>query len=1367
MSVKILLSSLQELGVRLSIENNKLFIHGKKEVLSEDLLNKIKESKELLLDFLKRNEQHSDFSVADQEIIKLERFKNNESSHDFPASSSQKRLWVIHNLSSIKTAYNVSTFFKIEGDVSCDLLQQSVNKIVSRHESLRTLFLYDNGDVKQRIINDSLAKITIEKIALDEKNRNEVSHKIKNICKKITSQEFDLGTYPLFKVSLIEAKSFNYFILVMVFHHIICDARSIDIFLHELSENYNSLKNGIVSTLEDISYQYVDYSWLQNKDIEYYLPEKIKFWKEHLNGYENLNLPLDKNRPRELSYKGNALPEKISSLTCLSLKDIVKELKTSLFVVLFSVFGLVLSRYSNQEDLVVGIPVTGRNRNEFENTIGFFVNTIAVRLKITKSEIFKVLIKNIHETFMTCHEYQDVPFEKVVEALDPNREQSVSPLFQVMFVMQNHGDHNLKLDNANVEEYSVSYDNSKFDLTLFALDKENEIELSLEYNSDIFLEETIKRILDSIVQVTNNLISNVNKDVGVIEVYNNEKLQAYIFGKNYGKNSPIKTISVIELLRPLFISASDKIAIYTDNDSITYKQLNAKINVFYNCLIKKNIKCHDVIAICMDPTINFVVALLATIKLGAVYLPVDPMTPGKRKEFILKDSNAKAFVVDSPSFIPNIEGCIVITANDYLNGNLECNKAGFENINLSSENTCYIIYTSGSTGNPKGVPIKHGGLVNYLQWARQYYCNSEPSNTLIFTSFAFDLTLTSLFLPLITGGFIRLVHDRLKFIDYLAKTEKYTFLKLTPSHLRVINKTFSKKEITKIAQMLIVGGEALYQEDIKPWLSASNNVRIINEYGPTETVVGCVYYECSNNGNGIVPIGRPIDNMYIYVLDNEMKPVSPGMIGELYIGGVALSAGYLNLNELNESVFVSDPYHNNQKIYKTGDLVKWQEDGNVIYLGRVGDQIKYNGYRIELAEIEAAILENIEIKQAAVIFDKEIIGYIVPPNNEFNVNDLIGNLRQTLPEYMIPKRFITVDNIPLTVNGKVNISKLKKYDVHKTETAIVPPKGNVQIKLCNIWSSVLQIEKDKISILDDFYSIGGNSLKSIQVVFLGKKSGIFIEPADLLKYRNIELLAKNHESSQVSDHEKINKTEINNGIIVKLLKTDEKKQPLFCVHPGGGSVECYLNLANYLRSSFEVYAVRDPTIEEAEIKLLSIEETALHYLQHIEIMDLDYPYILAGWSYGGTVAYEMAQQLTKKGCKVAGVLLFDSWLWNDCDYEYAPKDIDEFMSDLNVAKNDLPEHVIKRMYHSMLQKFKNLKNYQPQQPAFPTNLFKSKIILPNTPYDKYMSPYNRWDKVICSNFSIFHVNGYHEQLMDNPYVKELANQILTTKITEL
>jgi amino acid adenylation domain-containing protein len=1031
-----------------------------------------------------------------------------------PLSFSQERLWFIDQLEGT-LQYHIPAVLTLKGHLNLEALHFSFEQIVLRHEVLRTVFKQEDGKPFQKI-NDSVSSIIQVKDITSLDSETEIS----NLIEDIISKPFDLSEDLMLRVVLLKRSSMHH-ILIVSMHHIASDGWSESIIVKELTELYTAFSSGKPPQLEPLAIQYADFAIWQRNHIQGELLEtKLNYWKTKLQTPVPIDLPLDYSRPPVQSVRGAVSSFKVDSDLSNRLKQLSHEKNTTLFMTLLAVYKVLLHRYSNQETITVGTPIAGRQQLETEKLIGFFVNTLALRSSVKSDQSFEDLLRNVRNTTLEAYENQEIPFEKIVEAVSKSRDLSRSPIFQVMFVFHNNPD----VQASALGDLELSQDmelkpSAKFELTLAMSESSQGIQGTIEYCTDLFKEETILRMQQHFVNLLVALTQNPSQNIGSLEMLSAQEESMIIKDFNAFKKPYPSSKTLVELFLKQVSNSPNSIAIEFEDQSLTYQELNERSNQLAHYLRTKGVKKNQIVPICLKRGPQLLVAILAVLKTESAYAPIDMDYPAERISFMLNDCNASVVIKEKDQQLPMMENCLIINI-DQEQSQIDLESKKDLKLNSTPDSIAYIIYTSGSSGTPKGVMVKHQNIVSLVK--NTNYVNPGNKDILLTTgSPSFDATTFEYWAMLLNGGKLVLCTEHTLLDSVLLQNEiesrKVSIMWFTSSWFNQL--VDLQPNLFKSLKTILVGGEKLSEAHINKLLQHFPKIKIINGYGPTENTTFSLTYPINNVIlNGSVPIGKPLNNRTAYVLNSNLKTQPIGVPGEIYLGGAGLSAGYLNNQILTDEKFVANPFELNERIYKTGDLGRWLPDGNMEYLGRLDEQVKIRGYRIELGEIESAIQNMKSIVRSTVALkqdslgNKKLVAYVIS-ESKFDKEQAISQLQLVLPEYMVPQFWVELQDFPLTPNGKIDKKALPDPDLSaQLSEKYLAPQTKTELDLAEIWQELLDIET--IGILDDFFELGGHSLLVIRLLSLIRRDmDVELGVKDIFENPTIQQLAAYVQSS--------------------------------------------------------------------------------------------------------------------------------------------------------------------------------------------------------------------------------------------------------------
>jgi len=1009
-----------------------------------------------------------------------------------PLSFAQQRLWILDQVEPNNAAYNVPKAWRIHGDLNITAVQKSLSTVLARHEALRTTFSEIDGNPMQVVQQSRPVELPV--FDLTHLPREEREAEAQRILTKEASLPFDLSKDLLLRAVLVRLDKDDH-VLLLTTHHIASDGWSIGVLLRELSVLYKDLSEGQHSTLPELPIQYADFALWQRRWFEgERLDSHVSYWKHQLAGtIPALEIPTDKPRPVSLTFQGARQSKVLSQDLSHSLKTLSQQESVTLFMTLLAAFQTLLFRYTGQTDIIVGCPAAGRSRVETEGLIGFFVNTLVLRTDLSGNPTFRELLERVHETALGAFTHQDLPFEKLVKELHPERDLSRNPLFQVMFVLQNTPVSPFKLPDLTLSPMEVEGGTSQFDLSLSVTDGQNGLIGKWEYNTDLFEGSTVSRMMSYFQTLLEGIVASPEKRIADLPILaESERHQLLVEWNDTSTDYP-KDKCIQQLFEAQVERTPDAVAVIFEDEHLTYRELNRRANQLAHHLRRIGVGPEVLVGVFMERSLELVIALYGILKAGGAYVPLDPEYPSERLAFMISDTKVPVLLTQSHLVdeLPEHQAQAI------------CLDSGWEAIpaegeqtpdsGVTAENLAYVIYTSGSTGQPKGVMIPHRAICNHMLWMQERFALNPTDRVIQKTPFSFDASVWELFAPLLVGGQLIVArpdgHLDSAYLAQLMAEERVTILQLVPSQLRILLEEPALETCTSL-RLVICGGETL-SADLPERLRARLAVEVHNLYGPTEATIDASSWLCETEGSQpSVPIGRPIANTQIYLLDAYLQPVPVGVPGELHIGGAGLARGYLNRHELTDEKFILHPFSNvpGARLYRTGDLARYLPGGTIDFLGRIDHQVKVRGFRIELGEIEAVLSQHPALRETAVLAredipgDKRLIAYVIPKEREApTTSEMRSFLQAKLPDYMVPSAFVILDSLPLTPNGKVDRQALPVPDQTRPELegAFVAPSTTAEEVLADIWAEVLGIEQ--VGVHDDFFELGGHSLLAIRV----------------------------------------------------------------------------------------------------------------------------------------------------------------------------------------------------------------------------------------------------------------------------------------------
>ncbi len=1036
-----------------------------------------------------------------------------------PLSHGQQRLWFLEQLYPGNPVYNFSEVYHFKGALQFEYIQKGIQKILDDNDVLRTFFEFDDQKVTQRVKDEAGLEIPV--FDLSKLPDTEQEARKGEILYKDARKSFDLTIAPLVRALLIKLTDSNW-ILFVTMHHIVTDKWSMGIFREQLAAHYASLCAGVPMISKRAELQFADYAyWQKDREAD---QTQLNYWKEKLGGkIPYLELPTDFKMPKSPSFSGASYGGEFSAQLSKKLLDLAVKLETTPYVLLLSVHYLLLFRYTGQADLLVGSPISNRSEKVIEDLIGFFDETIVLRTQLQPDMLFEDLVRATKETVLNAFSNKDIPFDVLVQELKPKRSLGTNPFFRSMFIY-----HDVPPTPSFDQDIALSYSFfdsgvSKFDLTLYVAQDNGILAPSFEYSTTLFNESTITQFYKHLELLCQGLVTNPDVSLSQIPMLTSEERSLFSF-QSAETNRPFDVFNGIhEVIENIAHERPNATALTFEKNTLTYAELNSRANALAHTLVRHTKGRNQIIGLCAERSIELIVGLVAILKSGCAYLPLDPEYPEERIDFMLADSAVEVMVTQDE----------LVGGFKNFNGKIETLSPNTPTLSNEGEaqlpvvkptDLAYVIYTSGSTGNPKGVPIRHKNILASTEGRLNFY-PKNPKAFLLMSSIAFDSSKAGLYWTLCTGGNLvisekRLEQDIKKLSEVIASNEISHSLML-PSLYELLLE-HADLSLLRSLSAVIVAGEACPASLREKHFQQLPEVSFYNEYGPTEATVWCIAHQIKqNNLNAAIPIGKPVANAAVYLLNNHLTMVPRGATGEIYIGGPGLSGSYLNRPELTEAAYIDNPFDDKSgaKLYKTGDLGRYNKDGHIEFLGRADHQVKLRGYRIELDEIENKLRSEVTIKEAVVLLSKpesqgsssqssapvQLLAFVIA-SELFDEASSKESLRSSLPAYMVPHSIIQVDQMPILPNGKVDRTALGKYRVAEREILDSDlPKTEVEGKLVAIWEEVLNLSP--IGINDNFFTIGGDSITSIQIIAKARNLGIEIKASQLFDSQTIAELA--------------------------------------------------------------------------------------------------------------------------------------------------------------------------------------------------------------------------------------------------------------------
>ncbi|MDX3854761.1 amino acid adenylation domain-containing protein [Streptomyces sp. AK02-01A] len=1173
-------------------------------------------------------------------------------------SFAQQRLWFLAQMQGASEAYHMPLALRLRGPLDREALTRALDALVARHEVLRTRLVTMEGEAFQRI---DPADVGFACRIDDLTGRPDAEARLAALRQEEATAPFDLARGPLARGRLAVLAA-DHHVLMLTMHHIVSDGWSMGVLTRELGALYAAFHRGEADPLPPLPVQYADYAAWQRKWLADGGPAgQSDYWKEALTGAPALlELPADRPRPAEQDYRGGRLRLEFDRDLTTALKSLSRQHGSTLFMTLLAGWALVLSRLSGQTDVVIGTPTANRRRAELEGLIGFFVNTLALRIDLSATPTVAELLKRTRRTALTALAHQDLPFEQVVELVNPDRGMAHTPLFQTMFAWQNNEEGVPELPGVEVTSLDSPYTVAKFDLTLSLAEEDGRVVGSLDYATALFDAGTIARYGRCLRQVLERMAAGPDRPADALEMLSEAERERLLEGWNDTARE-VPGACFPELFEERVRRSPEAVAVRFGSLSLSYGEVNARANRLARHLTGLGVGPERIVAVALPRSVEWLVAVVAVMKAGGAYLPVDPEYPAERIAYMLDDARPVCVLTDSATAhtLPGTADPLVLDGIRTETADPTDLTDADRSAPLLLGSPAYVIYTSGSTGRPKGVVVTHQGIASLAAAQSERLGLTPASRVLQFASPSFDAAFWEVCMALLSGA--RLVMaptDELlpgEGLAALVRRHGVTHATLPPAALAVL-----PEDALPDGTTLVVAGEACPPATAGQW---SAGRRMINAYGPTETTV-CATMSGPLSGAMTPPIGTPVVNSRVYVLDRRLGPVPVGVTGELYVAGSGLARGYLGRAGLTAERFVADPYGPaGSRMYRTGDLVRRRTDGRLDFVGRADHQVKLRGFRIEPGEIEAALLDRPDVSEAVVLTDRDAAGEArlvaclgrgdapARPTGEWRTA-----LSGRLPGHMIPALFVELPRLPRTANGKLDRAALlrRARDTGPVQVNQASPRDHIEMTLYQIWKRLL-LQPD-IGIGDSFFDIGGTSISAIKMAHAVREAfGVALPVRDIIVNPTIEALGGRLRQGS-SGQPPSNLIEFREG---------DGHRRVVCVHPAGGTAFCYLSLAKALPESCGVYGIQSPGVNPGEDFLPTVEAMAEAYVRLIEPL-LDGPLVLTGLSYGGLVAHEMGRLLALAGHTELSVVLLDTQGTDDAERRAltAPVDRAEFREKL-------------------------------------------------------------------------------------------------------
>ncbi len=1114
-SIVSFLSYLHRLDVTLWAEGEQLGFEAPDHVLTKELLEEIKKRKPEILTLLRQTSREN--RVSAKSLLNVERPSS------IPLSYSQQRLWFLHQLDPDSSAYNLSRTLLLSGRLHVRALQRSLQDLINRHETLRTSFPIEEGHPVQAIKQESQLSWREEDVR--ELSDAEQESTVEALVQEEGRRPFNLVTGPLLRALLVQMKEEEH-LLLLTMHHIISDGWSFGVLSRELCELYTAYLTQQPATLPDLPIQYADFSvWQRDRLQGAVLEEQLNYWGRQLADLVPLPLPTDRPRPSVQTFSGASHGQRISHDVTEQLGKISRQVDGTLANVLLSAFMILLSKYTGQTDIAVGSPIANRTRKEIEGLIGFFVNSLVMRVDLSGDPSFRTVVNQVKTTSLEAYDHQDLPFERLVEALQPDRDPSRNPLFQVMFAVQNAPFEGFTLPGLTVTPFASKIVQTRFDLECYIREIENGLTLLFVYNTDLFEEATIKQMGRHFHRLLEGVVRNPDQELSKLSLLDRHERHKHLVEWNNTATAYPQERTITDLFAEQVAVRPEAVAVVEGPNQLTYSQLNERATHCAHMLRAHGVGPEVCVGVCLERSLELVITILGIVKAGGAYVPVDPQIPPDRGAFMLQDANCKVLVIEEGlrgTIGPGWAGTVV--PFDQKTVDLGWHQTTPLEAVTRPDNLAYVMYTSGSTGHPKGITIPHRGVVRLVLDTDYVELTSEDRLAQV-APVAFDAATFEIWGALLNGGQVVVLPKTVVLApsEFQRAVRQYDISTIFVTTALVNHIAQAVPSTFHGVRQVLFGGEAVDPKWIRVLTENGSPRRFLHVYGPTENTTFSTWHriETIPDNAPTIPIGRPIANTQGYIVDIRQHPVPKGVYGELLLGGDGLARGYLNRPGLTAEKFIPDSWRGKPggRLYRTGDLVRSLSTGAIEFKGRRDHQIKLRGHRIELGEIEAKLSQHPDVQAGVVMCredgpgDKELVAYVVGDQSLVKAQVFRDYLKQRLPSYMVPTVFMRIEAIPLTSNGKVDKRALPApTEADRTQgVAYVPPSGEIQEQIAEIWQDVLKVEK--VGRQDNFFEVGGHSLLATQVVSrLREQFKVEMKLAIFFEVPTVEQLAQSIET---------------------------------------------------------------------------------------------------------------------------------------------------------------------------------------------------------------------------------------------------------------
>ena len=1279
-------------------------------------------------------------------------------------SSAQERLWVLNQLHSETAAQNVACGLRWTEPVGQDLLKVMLHDFQQRHEILRTVFRAVDGVPAQFVTQAT--SVLWKSVDLQHLPQKEREAEFLKLTESAAAEPFDLARGPLFRATFFQLSDAGA-ALLLVSHRIVCDKSSLNILLRELLSRDSARRNGKAREELEASPQYLEFA--AGGTVS---QQQLSFWTQNLAGApSSIDLPVDRTRPPLQTFRGDREKIRIDSRLLEQLRDLGRSQGATLFSILLATFNVLLLRYTRQEDVVVGTPVSGRRRPELDKVIGPLENMLALRIDLSGEPTFNELLVRVSHAVEQAFSHQDVPFEMLLEHLPLERDLSRNPLFQVTFGLRPAHLSDFEAGAVCATEFEVESGAIGFELSLDLVEFADSIEGTLEYNCDLFDADTIVRMADQFCTLLAAFASNPAGRIFDVSPLTEAERRKILVEFNATHRDYRRDLCIHNFFEEQVQRTPQASALICGLERLNYGDLNARANQVAHYLRKQGVGPEVLVGICVERSIGMLVAIMGILKAGGAYVPLDPAYPTERLAAILEDSKAPILLTQQGSarMLPDHAARVIRLDVDWPE--IATEPATNPDLNAMSSSLGYVLFTSGSTGRPKGVALEHRSAATFIQWAKEVFLPEEVAGTLFATSVCFDLSVFEIFVPLSMGGKVIIAENALA-LPKLPAGSEVTLINTVPSAIAELIRTSSVPESVQVVNL---AGEALPTSLAQQIYEKTGVSKVYNLYGPTEDTTYSTYTLVPRGGE--VTIGRPLPNTQAYILDGNRNPLPIGVPGELYLAGDGLARGYFGREDLTRERFVPNPFaRSGSTMYRTGDLARFLADGEIQYLGRIDSQVKLRGFRIELGEIEAVLAKHPSVQAAVVIVredrpgDKRLVAYVVPSGRSVSATHLKELARQRLPEYMVPSAFVEIQALPLSPNGKINRRQLPAPDWSSDGGETVEPRNELEATLVRIWQSVLGVPN--IGVRDNFFDLGGHSIMAARVLAeVQKATGKDLPFSALFRGATVESLALLIEQESEAG---------NDPVVIAIQHGESGRLPFFAIVPPGEESLGYAMLARHMGPEQTVYKIQGHAPVTQGKRPYSEEETqalASEYVAAMKSVQPRSPYCLGGLCDGTHIAEQIVLKLESQGDEVGLFAIFDTWvlqhsqnrwLWKLSYYGQRLREIkklsfsERIASYKRVAENSVQHLVGAKPARTDWQHAYWPEDFTPARFRAPVILFKR----PRQPFYYIDDPQMGWGKRTTTGVEIHEVDFSHLEILREPHVR-IFGQVLAEYVARV